>query len=217
MDLEEVWRIREEEIYPELFGSASEGIYPLSQELFSSRFGQDDIDPRWPFSGVFVFPPSQARAFWLYVTSGHSNPWDEEPEAYSPEGPSGTGIEFMLAAAERGDWAIRTLQNMLAFDLLLRAGRFPGRGSIQPGNRIPLRSPIDGDETCLIRNLVAADAVDLPAGFVLPSGRVQFVVFAGATDAEIAHAKEHGSDDLLRMLHDNGFHPVIDPRRASLV
>jgi hypothetical protein len=46
VDLEEVWRIREEEVYPKLFGSVSRGIFPLTQELFSRRFGQQDVDPR---------------------------------------------------------------------------------------------------------------------------------------------------------------------------
>ena len=39
MDLEEVWRLREEEVYPKLFGPLGRGIFPLTQELFNRRFG----------------------------------------------------------------------------------------------------------------------------------------------------------------------------------
>ena len=34
VDLEKVWEIREEEIYPKLFGLESRGIFTLSPELF---------------------------------------------------------------------------------------------------------------------------------------------------------------------------------------
>jgi len=123
VDLEEIWRIREEEIYPKLFGPVSRGIFPLTQDLFLGRFGQDDVDPRWLSLGVFEFAPTLDRPSWLYVTSGHSNPWDDDPEDYREENESGAGVEFILATSEQGDWAIQTLQAVLALDLLLSAGR----------------------------------------------------------------------------------------------
>jgi hypothetical protein len=46
LDLEEVWRLREEGVYPTLFGPVGRGIFPLTQELFSKRFGQRNVDPR---------------------------------------------------------------------------------------------------------------------------------------------------------------------------
>jgi hypothetical protein len=94
MDLERVWQIREEEIYPTLFGPVSRGIFPLSQQLFAERFRQSDVDPRWLFCGVFEFAPTADRQSWLYVTSGYSNPWDEESVDFDPNGesyPSGGG------------------------------------------------------------------------------------------------------------------------------
>ncbi len=70
-----MWRIREEEIYPRLFCGMGKGIFTLSQALFQERFKQKDIDPRWLFLGVYEFEPTVATPFWVYVTSGHSNPW----------------------------------------------------------------------------------------------------------------------------------------------
>jgi Suppressor of fused protein (SUFU) len=143
MDLEEVWRLREEEVYPTLFGPVGRGIFPLTQELFSNRFGQQNVDPRWLFLGVFEFPPTPDRISWLYVTSGYSNPWHDEPEAYNPTGESGFGVEFTFAVSEQGDWAVETLLSMLAFDLLLRAGRFPNGQPLSPHDRIPLKRPLN--------------------------------------------------------------------------
>lgn len=216
MDLEEVWRIREEEAYPQLFGDVSRGIFPLTVELFTGRFGQDEVDPRWPFYGVFEFAPTTERPFWLYVTSGHSNPWDDEPDAYDPSGPSGSGVEFVFATTERGDWAVSFLQNMLAFDLLLGAGRFPNRAPFEMGDRIPLRSPINGVEGCEVPNAVVTAPFELPADMTLPSGTVTFVAFTGITDGEMAYAQEHGSDVLVRHLRANGWCPITNPARASL-
>jgi hypothetical protein len=74
VDLEGAWSLREEQIYPSLFGPVSRGMFPLTQEFLERRFGQADIDPRWLFLGVFEFAPALNRPSWLYVTSGYSNP-----------------------------------------------------------------------------------------------------------------------------------------------
>ncbi|CDX19528.1 conserved hypothetical protein [Mesorhizobium sp. ORS 3324] len=217
MDFEEVWRIREEDIYPTLFGGERRGIFTLPPELFGQKFGIAEVDPRWLFYGVFEHAPTPERPYWLYVTSGHSNPWEQEEEAYDPGGESGAGIEFILASTERGDWAIRCLQNLLAFDLLLGAGHFGGRGPLGEGDRIPLRSPINGVESCLVRNVVVSRASSLPLGFTLPSGKVELLAFVGTTDSELDFAKAKGNDALITRLRSSGFFPVIDPQRQSVV
>jgi hypothetical protein len=217
MDLEEVWRIREEAVYPRLFGPVSRGIFPLSQTLFAERFGQADVDPRWLFYGVFEFAPTPDRSSWVYVTSGSSNPWETEPDAYDPAGESGAGIEFLLPTSEPGDWAIQTLQTMLAFDLLLAAGRFPNAQPLAFGDRVPLRAPINGEAACAIRNLVVTEPEGLATGFSLPSGTVLFGAFTGITDDERDFAKAEGSDVLVERLRAAGRHGVTDPRRPSVI
>lgn len=217
MDLEGVWKLREEQIYPSLFGPVSRGIFPLTNELFEKRLGQTDIDPRWLFLGVFEFAPTSDRNSWLYVTSGYSNPWEQDPEDYDPEGESGSGVEFMLSVSEQGDWAIETLQATLAFDLLLGVGRFPGRERLSLHDRIPLRAPLNGHSDCQIRNLVLVEREDGPQEFSLPSGEVILVGFTGVTDAELAFAKTSGSDALIDKLRAAGRHPTTNPHRQSVI
>jgi len=216
LDLEEVWRIREEELYPKLFGVAGKGIYTLSQALFVEKFKQTDIDPRWLFSGVIEFAPTDNRPFWIYATSGHSNPWDDEFDGTGQDQPSGSGIEFILATTEPGEWAIRTLLNLLAFDILLTSERFPGKLPLESGNRIPLRSPINGHDDCVIRNVILTHIEDLWPGFTLPSGGVKFLTFTGVTDKEIEYAKAEGTQALVEALKTAGFYPVTDTDRPSL-
>lgn len=189
----------------------------MSQGLFHERFGQADVDPRWTFYGVFEFAPTADRPSWVYVTSGHSNPWESAQEPGGPDDLSGAGVEFLLATAEQGDWAIRTLLDLLAFDLLLCAGRYPGSSPLGPGDRVPLRAPINGDEACLIRNVLATHTDDVWPGFALPSGYVRFLTLAGATDREVAHARTTSTDRLVEMLRTGGAYPVTDSRRSSMV
>jgi len=217
MDLEEVWRIREEEVYPALFGPRVRGIFPLQMQMFTGQFGQSEVDPRWLHYGVFEFAPTDTRHSWLYVTSGHSNPWEQSPEEFDPDGESGAGVEFTLATTEAGDWAIRTLQSMLGFDILLGAGRFPGKGYLGLNDRIPLRGPLNGDPACVLRNLVITEPEGIPAEFRLPSGKVLLAGFAAISDEELNDAKQSGSSRLIDRLRVAGFHPVNDPHRRSLV
>ena len=216
MNLEEVWRIREEEIYPSVFGGASRGIFTLSEAIFQDHFKQTDVDPRWLFLGLFEFAPTTERPFWIYVTSGHSNPWNEAPDTCAPTEPSGTGVEFLLVTNEQGDWAIRQLLSLLAFDLLLRAGRYPGKPPLADGDRIPLRNPINGDPACMLRNILVSFAEDTWPSFNLPSGTVRFLTLMGVSDAEISYAKTAGSGALITALSAEGCYPVTDVRRQSL-
>lgn len=217
MDLKEVWRVREEEVYPALFGPRVRGIFPLQIEMFTGQFGQSEVDPRWLHYGVFEFAPTETRPSWLYVTSGHSNPWEQSPEEFDANGESGSGVEFTLATTEAGDWAIRTLQSMLAFDILLWAGRFPGMEYLSLHDRIPLRAPLNGDPACKLRNLVMTEPEGIPGEFQLPSGMVLLTGFTAISDDELGEAKQNGSTGLIDRLRTAGFHPVNDPHRRSLV
>ena len=218
MDLEEIWRIREKDVYPKLFGPNGRGIFTLNGELFTETFRQTKIDPLWLFYGVYEFAPTEDRPSWLYVTSGHSNPWewDEEAESAGPDSESGAGIEFLFATTQQGNWAISYLQNMLAYDLLLSADRFPGGAPIVVGDRIPLNAPINSNADCTLRNAIVSTTDALPSGFTLPSGKVVFLTFTGVTDAEIGFARANSTQALVENLEAAGAHPVTDPTRVSI-
>lgn len=92
--LEDVWEFREVELYPSLFGQPEEGIYVLDADLFAV-FGVENVDPRWLFLGVLVFPPTATRTSWLYVTSGGTTPWELDDDI-DPEAPSWIGTELVI-------------------------------------------------------------------------------------------------------------------------
>jgi Suppressor of fused protein (SUFU) len=210
---ENAWAFRGEELYPMLFGSVGTGIYPLDGELFTKVFRQEHYDPRWLTYGVFESAPTAKRPTWLYVSSGLSNAW--EASMPDPNAASGLGCEFILQCPEQAKWALLLLRRMVAFQILLAANRFPGKGLLEKGDRIPLRSPIDRCESQLTSVLVGP-GFDFDGVRQIPSGRFEFYHFIGITEDEADFARANGSDVLLPLLLKRNAAPVTDPTRQSI-
>ena len=212
LDLEEIWEYREESIYPSIFGDLGEGIFPLSADIFTQQF-KATCDPRWLHYGIFQSPPNEKRSSWLYVSSGMSNPWEQE----NKEKISGYGVEFILETHTKSMWAIQVLQNMVAYNTLLVHGHFGEKSPLDYGDRIPLNQSISPDYESDLRNLLIAEPANIKTQFELASGKVDFLLFIGTSDDEIIYAKENGSAELLELLKEREVYPYTDPRRESVV
>ena len=108
------------------------------------------------------------------------------------------------------------LQRMLAFQILLAAGRFAGRGPLGIWDRIPLRSPIDGSHSQLTW-VVLTPATEYTGVQQLPSGQFQFNQFVGITEKEAEYARASGGEELLSLLLKHKAAPITDPNRESIV
>ncbi|WP_340115206.1 suppressor of fused domain protein [Pelagibius sp. 7325] len=214
--LEEVWEQREQQIYPKWFGPESRGIFTLTPDLFR-QLGQSEVDPCWLSIGIFEFAPTESRPTWIYVSSGISNPWETDPKEYSTEGYSEIGTELVLETPHQADWANSILQRLVAFDVLISWGLKGDVPTFDYGHRIPLNAPISPTEESALRNVIAWKPEHYEPSFVVPSGRVDFIHLAGMSDAELAYAKEHGSDRLAALMIEHGAFPVTDPARASIL
>lgn len=211
---EQAWEEREERLYLRLFGQSEPKIRVLTFELFRDRFGQTTVDPRWLHHGVLVFPPNDRDAHFRYVTSGMSNAWeDENPHS---EGVSGLGVEYILTTSSFHEWAMGVTLNMLAFQLLLAAGRLGKAALVGMHDRVPLRAPIDGKQSALT-HILFAGAPGLGESEHLPSGRFEFLQLIGISDAEATYARKHGGDALVALLQERGGYPLTDAARASVV
>src|SRR5215510_7275147 len=209
---ETAWTVREEQIYRDLFGPDSGGIYPLDRKAFEP-FGKGEVDPRWLTHGVCKFPPNGQRTTWLYVTSGLSNAWnDKEPD---PNDWSGLGCELVLETTADFPWALFHLRRLLAFQILLGWGRYEGKELLSIGDRIPLRHPIDGADS-LLTWLLVVPPFGYPAEFQLPSGRAAFLHIVGITETEAAFARNNEYLPLLAKLSPTGY-PTTIPTRLSVV
>jgi hypothetical protein len=211
---EQSWELREEEVYPRLFGSRGQNIFVLKPTLFTDTFKQSTLDPRWLNHGVFECAPTAARSTWLYVSSGLSNAWeDDHPD---PTGPSGLGMEFLLETIEQAEWPILRLQQLVAFQILVACDKYPGRGLVNHHDRVPLRGSISPGSSALTWLYIGSPEPHA-ASFQLPTGSVDLLMVVGVTEEEAAFARERGGDDLVSLLRANGIYPVTDPARATVL
>src|SRR5262245_38877729 len=214
---EAAWEDREERVYPSLFGNVPGGIYPLGFDTFEGMSAAERVDPCWLTYGVFECPPDEKRSSWLYVSSGLSNAW--EASTPDPNSWSGLGCEFVLQSMEQARWALFLLQRMVAFEICLAHGRFPGRSVLELWDRIPLRAPIDGKSSRL-DFLLVAPATGFEGTHSIPSGKFEFLSFLGITEDEASFAREYGGDrlyPLLLLLLQKGAAPVTCPQRGSVL
>ena len=211
--LEDVWEHREEVIYPQLFGPKARGIFVLDFNLFTHTFKQADVDPRWLHYGVLEHGPTD-RGTYHYVTSGGSNPWENEPENYAKQEFSGFGTELVLETPESADWPIVVLQRLLAFNILLVYGRYGGSKPLDYWHRVPLGGPITRNSA--LHHLLIVPPNSYTSQFSLASGKVDLLHVVGITEKERDYAKANGSEALLRLLKERGAFPVTDPDRTCI-
>lgn len=204
--LEESWEEREEKVYKQIFGDTGQDIYPLSTEIFD-RMNANTVDPRWLTHGVFKCPPTENRKTWAYVTSGMSNPWETE----SPEEYSGLGVEFLMETNEEEMWAIDVLQTLMAYNLLLAAGKMGDFPPLDYGNRVPLALSED------IKIMMFAYPVNFPESFSMKSGRVDLLQVVGITPAELEVAKQTSSEELKEKIVSKLGGLITSKVRASVV
>jgi len=204
-------------VFPALFGPVSRGIFPLSAAVFTQTFKQQSVDPRWLHCGVFEFAPTETRSSWLYATSGLSNPSEQDPSEFGESKLSGFGSELVLEAGLQADWAVRALSQLLAYDILLAHGRFGEFEPLHYGARVPLGGSINGGSDSEVCFVAIARPTHFEAAFQLDSGRVDLLQVVGITGSERDWAKQHGTEDLVTLLAEQGAFPVTDPSRRSVV
>jgi hypothetical protein len=211
---EAVWADREERVYRALFGDLGGGIHVASPATYQ-RY-RHEPHPGWLNHGVFACPPSAARPSWLYVTSGLSNPWNLERPGRDPSGFSGLGFELVVETPAAADWAAPLLHNLMAYELLVATGRYPGAELLEYGNRVPLQGSITPAFDSAIRWLLVEQPRHYAAAFDLASGRVDLFHLVGATEAEVEFARQTNQETLVALLQQHGAHPRTDAARRSV-
>lgn len=198
---------REDDIYKSLFSDMGEGIHPLDADLFTQQFNCEHVDPTWLHYGVFKCPPSGDRKTWLYVSSGMSNPVDDSlTHEYS-----GMGTEFILETYQECNWAIKVLQSLVAYNILLSIEHFGEQDLVNYGDRLPFKLSTD------LTNLVILHPQNYPSRFELKSGKVDFLQVVGITKEELAFAQKNGSNELAKLLQCSQKSYVTDCERMSLI
>ncbi|XXF78467.1 suppressor of fused domain protein [Myxococcaceae bacterium GXIMD 01537] len=213
---EDCWADRDEVEYPKMFGAIDEVVFTLDQTDALQAWQESDLaqvealDPNWGPMGVRVAPPSEDYPYWTYVTSGLSNPFTLSPgEEFSEEAPSGMGYEMVIHTREQAQWPVFRLLDMMAYNLVcLRA--------FAMGHRYPVEGTLDGVAETKLSGFIFVKDPTRPAGFQLPSGRVQLLTLVGVTKNELAFARSNGADKLLERLSAAGSGFVTDTTRQEV-
>ncbi|MHB1769289.1 MAG: suppressor of fused domain protein [Phycisphaerae bacterium] len=210
-----VWKQREEDVYPEVFGAFTGHIHALSATWFESM-GFKDIDPRWLTHGVLESPPNDRHDNWVYITTGLSNPWGVDPADKQPDPYSGLGFEFFMHTAEASQWAIEVLGTLMAMQILAAQELVAG-GLLEPFDRVPLGRTIDKSGDSLVKNLLILPPEHVPAQAQLDSGIFDLLLCVGITDAEVQFARAQDGPGLQKVLMHHGYIPVTHAHRPSSV
>ncbi len=210
---ENVWRCREEKIYPQLFGGSPDGIFRMTDEIFR-QLGQSEIDPRWKTLSVLRFWNCPMSGECLYVTSGLSTPWGFDPSQKNTEVFSGLGFEFFMRFSGKADFAATVLLWLAAVQTLVACGQLRGE-LVEALDRVPLGRPITEGST--LDTLFIFPPDDIPAAFELESGVVDLFCVTGITVVESSFAKSQGGDSLLTLLRHHEADRLTNLHRGSVV
>jgi hypothetical protein len=215
--LVDAWEARND-LYRMLFGeyaSVSPEKYapplvpdPDSIEVTASGGSSDpgDIDQRLT---ILTYAPDPQRPYWLYVTSGLSNPWYQE----EPEEVSGFGYELLIKSPIQAEWPAQILRTM-AFYVFNHAAQ------LSPGNRVALNGPVSVNTPSDIVNLFIWYADEAPdAWYQLPSGGFGVFSAIGITNDECDFAEKvkAGTWCIQEVLRQVGIGQVTDPARKSVM
>lgn len=199
--LDKAWKEREEGIYKSIFKNIPQQIYTPQDPNKVAIGGDLLVLLSW---GVFEIPPSDEKPYWMYLTSGLSNPLGEEKEELS-----GAGFELCIRVPEKSNWAINLFFNLMGY--VIETGNFFAKGGT-----LPLNSPINASNPkCQLNSILFWSPVDLPNSFQLQSGKFDLIEAIGITQDEYQFAKDSSSNALFQALTKKLSNPLTDTMRSS--
>jgi len=142
---------------------------------------------------VYGIPPSKVNPYWTYVTSGLSDPTDNEARENS-----GLGVEYLICTREESPATI-----MLLFDIM--GFVFDRKGIYREGDRMAL----SGTDTTLILFFWPPDHI--ASSFHLISGNVKLLQIHSVTEEE--HQAFAENEDLYRRIRTIPDYNIFSPYR----
>lgn len=212
----DVWQLREETIYPRLFGSLKSEISVIPAEFFSIPPHEFKPPPLWLHYGAVTSPPDSIRNCWAYASSGLSNPTLDQCEHPNPAEPSGLGFEVVMFTPTESPWAVRVIQWAMANQMLVAAGLVSFE-LVEIFDRIHLPPALYPPDTSYIKHIFVVPAPADIHLFDLPSGKVEMLLLLGITDAEMKFARAQDGSGLLELLQHHGVSRVTDVTRQSVI
>lgn len=198
--LEDAWEEREDIVYKKLFKDIPDSVYSPEDPSDVVIGGDLLMLACW---GVYEIPPSEDRDYWVYLTTGLSNPLEDTVEEIS-----GFGCELMIRLPKKSPWAINLLFNLMGYVLTTEK-------PFEQGHRMPLNSPIQAGSDTALNTILFWAPEDMQGSLELKSGEFQLLDLIGITEDEFQFAKANSSEALISKLKQLPNFPVTDVERSS--
>jgi hypothetical protein len=223
--MKKAWRMRDE-LYRELFGEhafvlpkkyeppaepeSSFSTTPDETSATGERITALNSTMKEQRISVLAYAPNEQRNYWLYVTSGLSDPWFQE----APDQVSGFGCELAIKAPTAARWPIKMLRRMAYFILSYS-------GTLSPGIILNMPVPINPGQEGDLNNIFVWYLDEAPdAWYELPSGGFGIFGTVGISERECIFAEEigeYGTWCIQEILRRCGYGQVTDPTRKCVM
>jgi hypothetical protein len=158
---------------------------------------------------IVVYPPTESTPYWLYVTSGLSNPWFGEGDGEV----SGFGHELVLKTKEPGRWQFRLLRRLASYVLTYS-------GTLQPGVMLQFDMPLFySDRSAMDGILIWYLDEAVECIYDLPSGKFGIFLVLGimSDEADFVRSFSDGCWCMQQLLRNAGHDQITDPFRESIM
>lgn len=217
-DLKRAWHARDQ-LYNELFGPHK---YCLPKKYEAPEDAQvRDVDSAADIAAIsgktltendisiVAHEPNEARPYWLFATSGLSNPWFGQSEEVS-----GFGCELVLKTRTPGRWALKLLRRLVYYIISYS-------GTLSPGVMLKMDMPLFKEGSSEIGGIIVWYVDEAPdCIYKLPSGVFGVFSVIGVTEDEshfVESMGEYGCWCLQQILKDGGFDQCTEPARPSVM
>lgn len=194
---------REENIYKKIFKNFPDTIITPKKSNEIAIWWEIVLQNCW---GVFEISPTVEQPYWTYITSGLSNPFEENN---LDDDVSWYWIELMIRTQSKSNWAVTLLWNLMWY-----IGKT--WNIFDQNHRMPLNSSINGKES-ILDTVIFSFLEEFQEPFKLSSWWFNILSVFWISENEYLFAKENWSTKLLEIITKEYPNLVVNENRDELI
>ncbi|MBX9688389.1 MAG: suppressor of fused domain protein [Candidatus Obscuribacterales bacterium] len=158
---------------------------------------------------IVAYEPNEIHPYWIFASSGLSNPWFGQSEDVS-----GFGCELVLKTKTPGRWVLKLMRRLLYYILSYS-------GTLSPGVMLGIDAPLFSEGKGEIGAILVWYLDEAPDTiYELASGRFGIFSVIGITGDEaqfVEQVDQYGCWCMQQILQDAGYLQCTEPQRESLM
>ncbi len=157
---------------------------------------------------IVSYAPNELRPYWIFASSGLSNPWFGQSEDVS-----GFGCELVIKTKTPGRWVLKLLRRLIYYIVSYS-------GTLSPGVSLQFDAPLFANGKSELSGIIVWYVDEAPdCIYELTSGQFGLFSVIGITADEselISKIDEYGCWFVQQILRETGNEQLSDPGRASI-